>query len=297
VRLRTVALVAGLLAVLAALRRRGPAVGQGLMVEFAAQPARAPGEIYEREMVPAIFARWALELVELAGVRAGQRVLDVACGTGVVTRHLAERVGPRGRVVGLDLNPQMLAAARAAVSALPIEWLEGSAVSMPLPERAFDAVLCQQGLQFFPDKAAALREMRRVLVPGGRLALSVWRSIEHAPGFRALENSLAHRVGPEKAALPPFSLGDAEVIRGLVTGAGFRDVRIRADVKMSRFRSAEHMVRSVVGGAPTMLGALAEQGESVLDAIVAEVAKTTQAFIDDEGWAAPQVSHLITAAA
>jgi hypothetical protein len=117
------------------------------------------------------------------------------------------------------------------------------------------------------------------------------------PGYLALEQAMARRIGPEKAALPPFALGDAETIRRLVVGAGFREVHIRVDAKMIPFHSAEHMVRALVGGAPTMLGALAEQGEGVLDAIVAEVAEATRVFVDDEGWAIPGISHIVTAVA
>jgi ubiquinone/menaquinone biosynthesis C-methylase UbiE len=142
--------------------------------------AGTPGEIYEQHMIPAIFARWAPELVDVLGVRRGERVLDLACGTGIVTRYLIDRVGPTGRVVGLDINASMLAAARTAVPHAAIEWLEGSAMSMPLPEAAFDAVVCEQGFQFFPDKLAALHEMRRVLArraPGdGSVALRRTRS-------------------------------------------------------------------------------------------------------------------------
>lgn len=256
-----------------------------------------PAEIYEQHMVPAIFARWAPDLVEAAAVRSGDRALDVACGTGAVTRHLAERVGPAGTVVSLDINPGMLAVARTVVPLPNIEWLEGSAVHMALPDATFDHVLCEQGLQFFPDKPAALAEMRRVLKPGGRLALSCWHAVEHMLGYLALEQALAKRVGPEQAALPPFSLGDADTLRSLVTGAGFRTVRLRVDAKLIRFHSAEHMVRAVVGGAPTMLGALAEQGAGVLDAIVAEVSAATRAYEDDEGWAIPTVNHVVTAMA
>jgi SAM-dependent methyltransferase len=256
-----------------------------------------PAEIYERHMVPAIFARWAPDLVEAAGVRTGESALDVACGTGAVTRLLAERVGPTGKVAGLDINPGMLAVARLAAPSQNIEWLEGSAVKMPLPEAVFDAVVCQQGLQFFPEKPAALSEMRRVLRRGGRLTLSCWRSIEHTPGYLVLEQALARRIGPEKAALPPFSFGDAGAIRGLVVGAGFREIKLRAEAKMVRFRSAEHLVRAVVGGAPTMMGALTGQGEGVLDAIIAEVTEATRHYVDDEGWATPAVSHIVTAIA
>jgi ubiquinone/menaquinone biosynthesis C-methylase UbiE len=122
------------------------------------QISGSPADIYEQHMVPAIFARWAPDLVQAAGVRTGERVLDVACGTGAVTRVLAEQVGPAGKVTGLDITPGMLAAARLAAPSQRIEWLEGSAVKMPLPDGTFDAVVCQQGLQFFPDKPVALSE-------------------------------------------------------------------------------------------------------------------------------------------
>lgn len=254
-----------------------------------------PGEIYERHMVPAIFQQWSLALVDTAGVRPGQRVLDVACGTGTATRALAARVGAGGHVVGLDFSPSMLATARAATTDDNITWREADVANMPAPDRSFDAVVCQQGLQFFPDKPAALREMRRVLMPGGRLALTVWRATDNAPGFRVLEEALARRIGKEKAALPPFSLGDAQSVRAMLEGAGFRQVRVEADVKLSRFQSAEHFVRAVVGGAPSMLGALSAQGPDMLDEIVREVTDATRGFLDDRGWASPQVTNIYTA--
>ena len=266
-------------------------------METTLQISGTPAEIYEQHMVPAIFARWAPDLVGAAGVRTGQRVVDVACGTGAVARLLAERVGTTGKVTGLDVNPAMLAVARLSAPSQSIEWLDGSAVKMPLPDAIFDAVVCQQGLQFFPDRPAALSEMRRVLKPGGRLALSCWRSIEHTPGYFMLEQVLARRIGPEKAALPPFSFGHAGALRSVVAGAGFREIKLRAEVKMIRFRSAEHLVRAVVGGAPTMMGALTDQGAGILDAIIAEMTEATKHYVDDEGWATPAVSHLVTAIA
>jgi ubiquinone/menaquinone biosynthesis C-methylase UbiE len=142
---------------------------------------------YEAHLVPAIFAAWAPRLLGSATPATGERVLDVACGTGVVARLAAERVGPRGRVAGLDLNPGMLAvAASRPVTGAPTGWVQASAGRMPFPDHSFQVVCCQAGLQFFPDRPAALAEMARVLAPGGRLAALVWRSIDHSPGFAAL---------------------------------------------------------------------------------------------------------------
>ncbi len=121
-------------------------------------------ELYERCPARYILGPWAPLLVEAARLAVGERVLDVACGTGVVARAAAERVGRGGRVVGIDLNPGMIAVAQSlpAIDGAPIEWLERSVLDLGLDDASFDVVLCQQGLQFFPDKTVALREMRRV---------------------------------------------------------------------------------------------------------------------------------------
>lgn len=140
-------------------------------------------EAYQRYLVPIMFAPWARNLVDLVAPRTGERVLDVACGTGVVARCAAIHVGDEGTVVGLDVNDGMLQVARATSSGIrpAIEWRTGSATDMPLPDGSFDVAFCLQGLQFFGDRSAALREMHRVLVPEGRLALAVWRPIEFSP--------------------------------------------------------------------------------------------------------------------
>jgi SAM-dependent methyltransferase len=168
---------------------------------------------------------------------------------------------------------------------------------MPFADGDFDVVLCQQGLQFFPDRIAGLREMRRVLVPGGRLALSCWRSVEHQTGMRALEEAMARRLGPAAASLPPLSLGDRETLRGLIAAAGFRDIRIRAEVKTARYVSADRFVRMRVEGAPTMIGALRDLGPDAIAGIVADVAEALRDYVDDEGLAFPQAAHVATAVA
>ena len=126
------------------------------------QVAGSAPEVYERELVPAVFGVWAPILVELAQPRPGERVVDVACGTGIVARIAATSVGPTGAVVGVDLNPGMLSVARSVVPTGSIQWQEASADKLPFPDGSFNVVYCQLGLQFFADRAAALREMRRV---------------------------------------------------------------------------------------------------------------------------------------
>src|SRR5215210_3877545 len=145
-------------------------------------------ELYERYLVPAITSVWATDLVQRAALRPGERVLDVACGTGIVARLAAAQLGIDGAVVGLDLNTAMLAVARSLPppAGVAITWTEASVLAMPFPEATFDVVLCQLGLQFFPDRPQALQEMHRVLVPGGRLALNVYSAIERNPAPRAL---------------------------------------------------------------------------------------------------------------
>src|SRR5436309_1061779 len=124
-------------------------------------------EMYERGLVPAIFAPWATILIEQAALQPGDRVLDVACGTGVVARLAALQVGSTGQNIGLDNNTGMLAVARSLppIPGVSLEWQEGNALAMPFADASFDVLLCQQGLQFFPDRSAALCEMHRVLVP------------------------------------------------------------------------------------------------------------------------------------
>ncbi len=186
-------------------------------------------ENYERYFVPTIGIPFATALLEAAGLHRGERVLDVACGTGVVTRLAAEQVGSSGAVAGLDINPAMLAVARSVSSSgAAIEWHEASAESLPLADGSFDVVLSSLGLQFVPDKASALREMRRVLAPGGRLAIATVGPTP--PLFAILEQALVRHLKPEVAAFMRvvFSLHEPQELETLTSGAGFRDVEVRS---------------------------------------------------------------------
>jgi ubiquinone/menaquinone biosynthesis C-methylase UbiE len=158
-------------------------------------------ELYERYLVPTITSVWAADVIDRAKPQPSETVLDIACGTGAVTRLAAGRV-LTGRVVGLDFNVAMLSVARSMGSiGTPIEWREGTALSLPFEDGTFNLVLCQLGLQFFPDRLRAPREIMRVLAPSGRVALSVYSAIERTPAAYAFVRALDHRLGPEASKI------------------------------------------------------------------------------------------------
>ena len=197
-------------------------------------------EMYEQALVPSLFQPWVPVLLQRVDVKAGERVLDVACGTGIVARLALERVGDRGRVVGVDLSPQMLAVGRSIAPA--VDWREGSAGTLPVADdEQFDVVLCQQGLQFFPDKLAAVREMRRVLAPGGRVAIATWRSVDEFPLLRALNGVAERHVGAIADAR--YSFGNAAALERLLAGAGFQDIQVETISRTIRFPDADTFVR------------------------------------------------------
>ena len=256
-------------------------------------------ENYERYLVPTIFGPWALDLVEAAGARLGERVLDIACGTGIVARTAARRIGSGGTVVGLDVSAPMLDAARsvAAGEGLSIEWRQGSAMQLPLSDTAFDLVLCQQGLQFFPNRLGALLEMRRVLRPGGRLALSVWHPIDASPGFAALANALSHHISTEAGALMtsgPFGLGQADELSALLAGADFHRITIRQAVKALRYPSPDEFVRRYVAGS-ALAGAVAAANDDARAALLAEVSENLLPYVDGQGLTFPIESNVAIA--
>lgn len=258
-------------------------------------------ELYQRHLVPAMTDMWAEDLVARAEIRPGARVLDVACGTGVVARRAAERAGPRGHVTAADVNPAMLAVARALPSAgAPIECQEVSALELPFAESAFDDVFCQFGLQFLPDRDAALREMRRVLVPGGRLLLNVFGPIERNPATHALANALDVNIGPDAslAKRTEHALADPDELRAIVTAAGFGDVAVETTTRTVRFRSAEEYVRVQLTATPlaqVVAGVDPARADEVVDALIADVGRALAPYAGTDGLAFPQTVHVVTA--
>lgn len=204
--------------------------------------------VYEAELVPALFQEWTPWMLETARISAGQSVLDVACGTGALTREVARRVGPSGGVCGLDCNGSMLVVA--GDLAPHIEWTLGSAERLPFPADAFDAVVCQFGLMFFDDRKRALREMLRVARPGGTIVLAVWDEIGSSEGYAAFRAALSRLFGEIVAQTidAPFRLGDIETLQELVSNVGAEGVHLETMTGTARFRSLGQWVQSNVDG-------------------------------------------------
>ena len=251
-------------------------------------------EIYDRQLAPAMFAPWAPVLIDTAAVQPGERVIDIACGTGVVTRLTAARAGGDGRVVGLDINVAMLAVAgsQASAESPPIEWLEANAQAIPLPDATFDVVLCQHGLQQFPDPLAALREMRRLLVDGGRLALCVWSDIEGSPGMAALVAALERHVSVEAAnnRRAPFALSDAGQLQSLIERAGFTQIDIRTFSETTQFPSPEALVEAQLAATP--LSTLGDISDDTRQTIAQDVRVALHPYLHDGRFTVPMAAHI-----
>jgi SAM-dependent methyltransferase len=265
------------------------------------QVTGSAAEVYEKELVPAIFAPWARLVVDLADPQKGDRVLDVACGTGIIARTVAGRLGPTGAVVGVDLNPGMLKVARTAWSngshsGAQVEWQEASADKLPFPNASFNVAYCQLGLQFFADRPAALREMHRVLAPGGRLAVMVWRGLDESPGFALLAEALERHVGEAAAAImrAPFGLSNADQLEGLVRNAGFQDVAIQQRVGTVRFPSPERLVLGYVAGSP-LAGPVSQANDAAREALITDAMNALGKYTSSTELAFPIAAHLLSA--
>lgn len=259
-------------------------------------PAPTFAEMYERSLVGPLFRPWAELVVAQVDPRPGERFLDVACGTGIVARVARERLCGGATIVGIDVNPLMLAVARNAAS--DIDWREGDAGALP-PEAGeqFDIVVCQQGLQFFADKPAAVRQMRRALAPGGRLAVSTWRPDEEMPLQHELRRIAERHLGAIVDRRHAFGL--AGPVETLLREAGFHEVRSATQACRVCFSDGQAFIRANAMALMGMSAASKEmsddQRERILAAIVNDSAAIALANTDGEGLAFETSANVATA--
>ena len=256
------------------------------------QVNRSAADIYEEFFIPALFQEWTARVMDAAAVQSGQRVLDVACGTGVLARAAAERIGVNGSVIGLDINDGMLAVA--ARKAAQIEWRQGKAEALPFEDDHFDAVVSQFGLMFFEDRPAALREMLRVLRPGGHLAVAVWDTLDHTPGYAAMVRLLQRLFGEEAAngLRAPYVLGNTNELAALFAAANIPQATITTHTGTARFPSLESWMFTDIKG--WVLADILDDAQ--FEGLLNEARTVLAPFVSSDGsvaFAAP--AHIVSA--
>ncbi len=234
---------------------------------------------YEDLFVPALFAQWVPTLLQHAGVTPGQRVLDVACGTGVVARAADELVGVAGHVSGVDLNPAMVHVARERAPS--VDWQVGDAADLPYDDESFDVAVCQSALFFFQDPANACREMARVLRTGGVLALQTYASLEDQPGYGPFVDTVVRHAGVEARSLlgTYWSKGDVAELRELLKAAGLEPIAGETVLGEVTFPSVDALVHTEVQATPL--------AELISDSVYLEITRDARAalaeYIDGQG--------------
>jgi ubiquinone/menaquinone biosynthesis C-methylase UbiE len=262
-------------------------------IEKRAADGVSAARAYEALHVPALFGQWAIPMLDAAEVTAGQRVLDVACGTGVLARAAAIRTGPGGFVAGIDPDPGMLEVA--GERAPQIQWRLGSAEFIPYPDAGFDAVVCQFGMMFFTDCHQALLEMLRVIVPRGRIAVAVWDSLQNSAAYPIVVELLRRHAG-ERAAnalRAPFTLGDTGKLYRIFEEAGVDDIRIETRRGTARFPSIRTMVEADLRGWLPVMGVALDERQ--IRRILFEAEEALRSYVNPQNrveFSSP--AHIVT---
>jgi SAM-dependent methyltransferase len=249
---------------------------------------------YEALFVPALFGQWVQKVADAAKIQPGQRVLDVACGTGILAREIASRIGSGGRIVGIDPSPGMVAVAKQLGP--DVEWREGVAESLPFPDQSFEAVVSQFGLMFFTDRHQALREMLRVLTPQGRLVVAVWDSLDDIPAYASAVALLERTAGRQAAdALrAPFVLGNRKDLATLFSEAGVASAEIATHRGTAQFPSIRTMVEAELRGWLPVMGVILTEDQ--IGRILQEAEQALGSYAAADGRATFHLSaHLVTA--
>lgn len=241
-----------------------------------------PAEVYERYLSRPIADPWTRVLLELAVPKRGDRVLDLACGTGSVARQVAPIVGTTGTVVAVDINADMLkvGGTQHQPAGAPIEWRQGDATHLDLLDDNFDLIFCQQGLQFFPDRGASVREMRRLLRTHGTAVISVWQSLTRHPIHEALFTATARYLDvPFRDVDVAFSFSSAEKLYTLLRSANFTHVEVTTKAVSIQMPEPERFVEFSILGVATSIPKFASLDGATRSALVSEVTKETHAVV------------------
>ena len=257
----------------------------------------AAADAYERDMVPGMFRHWTEMLVEIAAPRAGEHVLDVACGTGIGARLAADAAGEAGRVAGLDIDAGVIEYARQLTrdATHAMEWHCASALEMPFESATFDLCLCLQGLQFFPDRVKGLTEIRRVLKPGGRLVASIWGPLEHNKGHEAVVQALERGGVDASAAKRACSFTDPDAIRDAAAKAGFTRTDLRSVDGRARFASVDSFLNGMTKGSPSTRHAVALLADDARGRFFDDVRAALVPYMDSGLLAYPMRTHILVA--
>jgi len=244
--------------------------------------------------VPAMFEPLSRIVIGHAAPKPGEHVLDVACGTGIVARSVAPLVGGSGRIVGLDFDPLMVDTAKRL--APEIEWQQGDLQKLPFADAQFDLVMCQQGLQFLPDRTAGLWQIHRVLSGGGRVVLATWTELAKCPGHAVLFGALGKLLGIDMSRPPAWSLADKAEVLKLVTTSGFGAVETSVVSLCARFPSARRFVEMMIGGSSKLTRqALAQIPAARRDVFIDDVATDLHVYETSAGLELPLESRLLVA--
>ena len=251
---------------------------------------------YQKYLVPLIFEPYAADIVRRLSGRRVHRLLEIAAGTGVVTRAMAAALPPSTAIVATDLNQPMLDEAAAAGTPRPVEWRQADALQLPFEDGTFDAVVCQFGAMFFPDRAQGFSEARRVLKPGGVYIFNVWDRLEENPFADLAAKSVAAMFPgdpPSFLSRVPYGYSDVAVIRRDLASAGVDDAEIATVTATSRAPSPRHPAIGFVQGTP-LRGEIEARDPSRLDATTEAAAEAIASRFGRADVEAPIQAHVIT---